>query len=855
MPSIKVSLLMRLYKLLLVFCVLLPSLGFALDLPVDDAPHISLTSPMPSLITNGPITPSSSARYWLEQDYRQDMYDAAIQPSAHASWHKITLLGQFNDHMPREKVIVFNTHYLKHFRFYLFENNQLIASKQLGLLDNHALTEDQNTSHSRHYNSPHFHLELKNNQRLILLINKQNDGPSILPLDIYSLDEYDNVIRQQNMFWGGIIAVLLAMALYNVLVYAMHPNRAYIWYLVFHSTCFLYFGAMNGYGNLIWPSGMQQWLAQNIMTMNFALIFLTVNFANAFLEANKYAPWHYQYIRHFSVVSAIGFFACFIIPEYYIIPAFALLQLAGSVFGISMGYRAFKNGYFPALYFLISWVFTLLGGGIGMATVMDKLPANFFTLHGFLFGTIIELFMLSVALASRLKYMEKKLLAQSFLYPDVNAANFSYLKHQLPIHLPKLMEKHQNLAILVADMKGFRELVSLYGPNTLSEAYQHSTELMRRFIHKQSWAVPLPLPHNTPIYVVALPGEQILIFINTAPQNMPEVIEHMLKEAEKNIHIRDMVINIKYQLGYAYFEKDSEISEIFRKAQTALLTATHQRQKYLAYEVRQDFVMAQRLTLLHELQEAIEQDQLQIFIQPQVSIHNQKLSGGEILLRWRHPEKGMISPGKFIVLAEQSGLIFSITKIVIEKTCQWLKHLKAQYPSQFEHFKVSINLSALDMAEAKLLPFLMQCLARHDVSAHSILLEVTESAVMDNPDKFLETIRKLKEAGFSIAIDDFGTGYSSMMYLQNMQADEIKIDLAFIRNIHLNPTNQNIVKAIVQLAHSSRAHTVAEGVQSQEELNYLKDLNCHYAQGFYWSPAVPLSQFEEEFLVKTPIFD
>ncbi len=126
---------------------------------------------------------------------------------------------------------------------------------------------------------------------------------------------------------------------------------------------------------------------------------------------------------------------------------------------------------------------------------------------------------------------------------------------------------------------------------------------------------------------------------------------------------------------------------------------------------------------------------------------------------------------------------------------------------------------------------------------------------MDNPDKFLETIQKLKKAGFSIAIDDFGTGYSSMMYLQNMQADEIKIDLAFIRNIHLNPTNQGIVKAIIQLAQSSSAHTVAEGVQSQEELNYLKHLNCHYAQGFYWSPAVPVSQFEEEFFLKTPNFD
>ena len=547
MPRIQVNLLMRLYKLLLDFCTLLPSLGSALELPVDDAPHISLTAPMPSLISDGPVTPSSSASYWLEQDYHQDLYEAAIQPSPNASWHKITLIGRFNDDLPHAKVIVFNTHYLKYFRFYLFEKNILIASKQLGLLDNHSSSETPKVTRSQHYNSPHFNLELRNNQRLTLLINKQNDGPSILPLDIYSLDEYKNVTRQQNMFWGGIIAVLLAMALYNVLVYAMHPNRAYIWYLAFHSICFLYFGAINGYGNLIWPQAMQQWLAQNIMTMNFALIFFIVNFSNAFLEAKKFAPWHYKYIRHFSFVSILGFIACFFIPEYYIIPAFVLFQLAGSIFGISMGYRAFRNGYLPAIFFLISWVFTILGGAIGMATVIDKLPANFFTLHGFLFGTIVELFMLSVALASRLKYMENKLLAQSFLYPDVNAANFSYLKRELPKHIPKLVEKHKNLAILVADVKGFRELVSLYGPNTLSEAYQHNTELMRAYIHKQAWSVALPLPNHIPIYAVALPGEQILIFINSAPHNIAEVIENLLLEAERTIRIRDIIINIKYR--------------------------------------------------------------------------------------------------------------------------------------------------------------------------------------------------------------------------------------------------------------------------------------------------------------------
>ncbi len=130
------------------------------------------------------------------------------------------------------------------------------------------------------------------------------------------------------------------------------------------------------------------------------------------------------------------------------------------------------------------------------------------------------------------------------------------------------------------------------------------------------------------------------------------------------------------------------------------------------------------------------------------------------------------------------------------------------------------------------------------------MLEITESAVMNNPDEFLKTIKQLKQAGFTISIDDFGTGYSSMMYLQTMQADEIKIDLAFIRNIHIDMTKQNIVTAIIQLAHSTQAHTVAEGVECKEEADYLATLDCHIAQGYYWSPAIPMPQFEEQYLRK-----
>ncbi len=823
-----------------------PCLGQALVL--DNRPHQAITQPLPTIISNEHSqTPSNTKEdpaFWLAQNYSLEPFTASIQPSPYASWHKVELLGQFSDEKIHQKIVVVNSHILRHLSFYLYSDQQLIKSKHMGLLDKQVAPI--------HYNNPHFSIPIKNGQHLTLLISKQNDGPSLLPLDIYSEQEHKHAKRRQNIFWGAVIAVLLAMALYNVLVYAMHPNRAYLWYMAFHGTAFVYFSALNGFGYWIWPREIQIFLMQNIMAMNYFLIFLIVNFASVFLEAKRYTPKHHKCIPWLVAISVVGTIARLFVTEYNMIPIFSVLQLVGSVFGLSMGYQALKEKFYPARYFLLSWAFTILGGAIGMATFINVLPANFFTLHCFLFGTLTELFLLSVGLASRIKHMEIMLLSQSYVNPDNRMANFSYLKQILPKEISNIFDKNDKLAVIVANMKGLREVVSLYGPKALSDIEQYFINRTNHFLCQQNWSVELPLPTGESVYLMALPGRQICLLVNVdnlhANTKVKSVLEEFISELENTVNINDMEVNLHFELGYSFINHVKDFQECYRQAQTALLNGEWNRSKYQIYNPIQDETINERLWLMHELKKAINQEALQIFIQPQVSIPDQILCGGEMLIRWQHPLRGSISPGQFIMLAETSGLIYPITQLVIKKTCLWLQHIGETHKDKLDDFSVSINLSALDMAQDNLLNYFQSCLNQYQVEAKNIMLEVTESAIMDNPDQFLTTIKQLKAAGFKISIDDFGTGYSSMQYLQTMQADEIKIDLAFIHNIHLNKTNQNIVKAIIQLAHSTHAHTVAEGVQCTEEAEYLSKLNCHIAQGFYWSPAIPLPQFERDFL-------
>lgn len=832
---------MGLTKTLCIFFMLLSPCVFSMEIVLNEQQHIPLRQPLPTLINTQAL--DQPPEYWLKQDYSIEEFWPSNQPSPHASWHKLELTAQFNGPYSQGRIISIETHILRHLNLYLFDGEKLIRHAKLGLLD-------RTINPDSPFTGTNFLFYIQNNQTLTLLIEKQNNGPAILPMSLYSEDGFNKQVRLQDFFWASIISILVAMAIYNVFVYAMHPSSAYLWYLGFHTIAFFYFSALNGFGYLFLPQAIHIWLAQNIMFLNFVLIFFVINFADIFLQGKTNTPWHHRYIKPFRLITVLGGIAGLYVNEYNMIPFFILFQIAASIYGISMGFVALKNGFEPAKYFLISWLCTLIGGGLGMATVINALPINFITLHAFLFGTLMELFLLSIALASRMKHMENSLLNQLYYYPDTKIANFSYLKNKLPDHIPHIKQQFSNPFLIIADMQGFREVVSLYGPNVLTKLYRKHTDRISNYLASKSWAIPLPMPIGKPVYVIALPAEQVLCLVDLPRQAthdaLNDIIDTILKESETVFNNKQLTSRIQLTLGCSPLE-NLDIQSAFRQAQVALLSSFKNHRKWMLYDGKQDEVISERISLAHDLQMAINQNDLSIYIQPQVNLNNDTITGGEILIRWHHTQKGTISPGRFIPLAEQSGLIFQITQLVIIKCCRWLSQLKEA--GHLNHdFAISINLSALDMAEPKLVPFIQDSLKQFKLNAKHFTLEVTESAVMDNPALFIFTINQLKALGFKISIDDFGTGYSSMLYLQNIEPDEIKIDMAFIRDIHLNRKKQHIVTAIVQLAHSNHASIVAEGVESEHELNFVYGLRCDYGQGYYWCHAIPLDDYEKQYL-------
>lgn len=288
------------------------------------------------------------------------------------------------------------------------------------------------------------------------------------------------------------------------------------------------------------------------------------------------------------------------------------------------------------------------------------------------------------------------------------------------------------------------------------------------------------------------------------------------------------------------YSGDKSVDQLYRKAQVAMMTARRENRLWTLYQPSQDQFIKDQVALLSDLRWAVIKKDMDIFIQPQFDLKTGELVGGEILSRWRHTSRGDVDPQLFIGLAEKSGLIFEITSILIEQSFKWINDQK------LENFKLAINLSILDLLNDQLLIEVDKWLSNYSINAQQIVFEITESIDMHNAEEVLNVLREFKYRGFQIAIDDFGTGYSSMAYLSNIRPDWIKIDRSFVKQIDQSPTHQVIIKAILEMATSLGAETVAEGIESESESKILREIGVKVAQGFFWAKPQPLKQFDPQ---------
>lgn len=323
-----------------------------------------------------------------------------------------------------------------------------------------------------------------------------------------------------------------------------------------------------------------------------------------------------------------------------------------------------------------------------------------------------------------------------------------------------------------------------------------------------------------------------------------EVARGLQGVLEPSFEIEDQELYVTASIGIGLYPHDGEDAQSLLKNSGAALYRAKQQggNNYQFYTADMNERALKRLALENQLRWALERKEFRVYYQPQMRIDTGQISGMEALVRWQHPELGLVSPVEFIPLAEDTGLISPIGEWVLRTACA---QTKSWHECGFASLHVSVNLSPRQFQQSDLLSMIERQLSETGLDPAFLELEVTESSVMKNPDSAISTLRELKEMGIKISIDDFGSGYSSLSYLKHLPIDVLKIDQSFVRDMTTDPKDAAIVMAIIQLAHSLQLKVNAEGVETDEQLRFLRLLRCDEMQGYLFCEPLPVEAFEQ----------
>ncbi|MDQ6680625.1 MAG: EAL domain-containing protein [Pseudomonadota bacterium] len=340
--------------------------------------------------------------------------------------------------------------------------------------------------------------------------------------------------------------------------------------------------------------------------------------------------------------------------------------------------------------------------------------------------------------------------------------------------------------------------------------------------------------------VARLGGDEFAVLLRGGDASLGLAVAQRIERSfTAPLELEEHTVDMGASIGIASWPLHAaDANVLVNHAELAMYSAKRRSVGVLLYEASMDVASGQTLTLLTELRQAVDRNELRLYLQPQLALDSGKLVGAEALVRWQHPERGLVPPFKFIPFAEQTGFIRVLTIWVFGEAARQSRELH----DLGLDLVISVNLSTRDLIDADLPQKFALLLAEHGVAASAFCLEITESAIMEEPQRALATLERLSAAGFRLSIDDFGTGHSSLAYLKRLPVHELKIDQSFVLNMKTDTRDAAIVRSTIDLAHNLGLSVVAEGVETAEVWDLLRDLHCDLAQGYHMGRPMPADE-------------
>ncbi|WP_168170323.1 EAL domain-containing protein [Rhodanobacter sp. C03] len=538
-----------------------------------------------------------------------------------------------------------------------------------------------------------------------------------------------------------------------------------------------------------------------------------------------------------------------IVWNYWRVALSVLFAIAGSTvaLGVAMRVTSDRQRTYRAT---LRWVAaTLMGCSIAGMHYLAMSAAEFpfgswclstnSALHGRWLGLIIAiislcmlLFTLSMAvLRQRIQRRESRMDAaltraqnaltfQAFHDGLTGLPNRTYLLDTLR---QLLKDSREPIAVLFVDLDGFKAINDSFGHHAGDEFLRSVAHALRASVRERD-------------IVARFGGDEFVLVLRAYrnTDNLNAICQQVLDLVSRPVVVAGHTVTVSPSIGVAVAPADGEDADtLMRNADTAMYTVKELGKSGFRFFERSMHTLArERLTLSQELREALHLGAIDVHYQPQNDLRTGKLAGLEALARWNHPTRGMISPTIFVPIAERAGLVAALDAHVLQTV---IEHLKCWKARGFEPPYVAINLSPQELREPMFADNVHETVVFNGIDPARIRFEITESTAMHNPEVTLRQLRQLRQKGFLLSIDDFGTGYSSLSYLRQLPTGTVKIDQSFIQGSSLNREDREITEAIVALSKKLHLETVAEGVESEAQATWLKEIGCDVAQGFFFA--------------------
>ena len=408
--------------------------------------------------------------------------------------------------------------------------------------------------------------------------------------------------------------------------------------------------------------------------------------------------------------------------------------------------------------------------------------------------------------------------------------NRTLLADRIQQAIQRVNEEGGCFALMFIDLDGFKPVNDAFGHHMGDQLLQQVGLRLREDLRSQDT-------------LARIGGDEFVLLVQLGqPDDALRLAERQVGMINQAFHVAEHELKISASIGIALFPGNGATpQELLMNADAAMYHAKGMgKNGYSFFDVSMNTNARKQLQLLQDLRNALEQGQFRLHYQPKFDAVSGLAVGAEALLRWEHPQQGLLMPATFIALAEKTGLIIPIGEWVLDEAC---RRMSLWYAQGYEHWRIAVNLSALQFCHAGLVNSVAAALERHQLPANSLTLEITETTAMSDADASMKVLQQLSDMGVDLSIDDFGTGYSSLMYLKRLPANELKIDRGFVRDLEHDSDDAAIVSAIVALGQALDLRIVAEGVETDAQQNFLTRLGCDSLQGYLLGHPLPADSF------------